>query len=107
MSDPPTSRDMARPAHRPPGFAGGCPLLVGGTIPFVAMIEALQVNFPTTHLEIKIVLSIMLRGSLSNASFRYVRILLCETLEGQQDDNQAAHHKIDPNTFERVHYCLH
>jgi hypothetical protein len=36
------------------------------------MIEAFQVNFPGTNLEIKIVLPIMFRGSVLDASFRCV-----------------------------------
>jgi len=34
------------------------------------MIETLQMNFPCADLEIKVVLSIMFRGRVLNASFR-------------------------------------
>src|SRR5258708_35567026 len=43
----------------------------------------------------------MLRGSC-----RHAGILLSESLNGQQDSKQAAHHEISPNMFDRVHHCL-
>ena len=63
-------------------------------------------NFPTAHLEVKIVPSIPFRRSVLNASFRRVRILLCHSMEGLEDDSQAEYHEISPNVFDHYHSLL-
>src|SRR5260370_21210785 len=70
------------------------------------MQEPLQVNFPTAHLEVKIVSPIPFRRSVLNPSFRRVRILLCNSMEGLEDDSQAEYHEISPNGFDHHHSLL-
>jgi hypothetical protein len=45
-----------------------------------------EVRFPSTNLEIEVVLPI--RFGLLKAVFRCLRILLCESMKGLHDDNQ-------------------
>ena len=51
------------------------------------MQEALKMNFPTAHLEVKIVLPIPF--GVLKAAFRCLRILLRESLKGPHHDKQA------------------
>src|SRR5260370_23504128 len=66
-----------------------------------------EVSFPSTKLEVEIVLPIPFSGSVLRAAFRCVRILLCESMKGLQDDNQATHQEISSNLFDLDHYLLH
>jgi hypothetical protein len=57
-------------------------------------------SFPSTDLEVKVMLPVSLRGSVSNACARYIWFLLSKSLR-LQDDNQAAHQGASPNTRAR------
>jgi hypothetical protein len=59
------------------------------------MQELLEMNVPTSQLEVKIVLPIAL-----NICSRSVYIFLRARLKGCQDGTQAAYHKISPNMFD-------
>jgi len=58
-------------------------------------------SFPSTDLEVKIMLPVSFRGSVLNAGARYIWILLSESLSRLQDDKQAAHQEASPNTTSR------
>src|ERR1700676_2142209 len=62
------------------------------------MKEAPQVSFPSTDLEVKIMLPVSFCGSVLNAGARYIWILLSESLSRLQDDKQAAHQGASQNT---------
>src|SRR6266568_5903977 len=63
-----------------------------------------QVSFPSTNLEVEIVLTIPF--GVLKAVFRCLRILLCESMTGQHDDKQAACKDTSQNAVQRVHECL-
>jgi hypothetical protein len=60
--------------------------------------------FPSTYLEVKIVLAIPIRGAVLSAVSEGVCVLLRERLNGPKEDNQAPEGEISPNVFKRVHY---
>ena len=57
------------------------------------MQKSLQVNFPTANFEVEIVLPNPFRRGCE-ASFRWVGILLRDSLNGMNDNRQATHHEI-------------
>src|SRR5580704_17972180 len=77
-----------------------------GIGPRERMQAARYVGFPNAEREVKIVLTIVLRRSVSEAHFRRVRSLLRESPKGLQDDYQDAHQEISLSLFELVHYQL-
>src|SRR6266853_4920910 len=70
------------------------------------MHQTLEVSLPSTNLEVKIVLPIVFCSILLKACPRRARIVLCESREGLQYGNQAAHEKTVPHVFEPVHHYL-
>src|ERR1700686_1963683 len=64
------------------------------------MHQAPEVSFPSANLEVKIVLPVPFRGSLPGACSRRAGILLRESWNGLQGDNQTAHHEISRNVFD-------
>jgi len=63
-----------------------------------------EVSLPNTNLEIEIVLPIPL--SVLKAVFRCLRIWLCESMKGLQDDNRDARKDTSRNAFQHVRECL-
>jgi hypothetical protein len=69
------------------------------------MQAARYVGFPNAKREVKVVLTIVFRGTVSEARLRLVRTLR-ESANGLQDDDQDAHQEISLSFFEPVHYQL-
>jgi hypothetical protein len=69
------------------------------------MQAARYVGLPNAKREVKIVLTIVFRRTVSEARLRLVRTLR-ESANGLQDDDQDAHQEISLSLFERVHYQL-
>src|SRR5216683_393027 len=65
-----------------------------------------EVSFPTTNLEVEILLPIPFGGRVLKARSRCVRILLGESSKGLQDENQATHQEISSNVFDFHCYLL-
>src|SRR6266566_2712556 len=68
------------------------------------MHQASEVSFPSTNLEVEIVLPIPF--GVLKAVYRCPRILLCESMKGLHDDNEAARKDTSRNAFQGVHECL-
>src|SRR5436309_1247487 len=62
-------------------------------------------SFPSTDLEVEIVLPILLLENLI-VCFRRTCIRLSEPRNWLQDNNQATRQKTSPNLFKHAHHCL-
>ena len=67
------------------------------------MHQASEVSFPSTNLEVEIVLAIPF--GVLKAVFRCLRILLCESMKGLHDDNQDARKDTSRNARQRLQEC--
>jgi len=66
-----------------------------------------EVSFPSTNLEVEIVLTIAFGGSVLKAASRYIGILLGESVKRMRDDDQATYQETSQIVVDLHHASFH